>query len=60
MNKTIEIKNENIKSKCAWSPFDGYKFKGSPVATIIGGKVKMKNGKIMGDPEGKPIVFKNK
>ena len=23
MNKTIEIKNENIESKCGWSPFDG-------------------------------------
>ena len=28
MNRTIEIKNENIHSKCGWSPFDGYKFKG--------------------------------
>ena len=26
LNKVIEIKNENIKSKCGWSPFDGYKF----------------------------------
>ena len=59
MNKIIEIKNENIESKCAWSPFDGYKFKGSPVATIIGGIVKMKNGKILGSPEGKPLLFKN-
>ena len=24
MNRTIEIKNENIHSKCGWSPFDGY------------------------------------
>ena len=31
MNKTIEIKNENIESKCGWSPFDGFKFKGTPV-----------------------------
>ena len=34
MNKTIEIKNENIDSKCGWSPFDGLKFKGTPVFTI--------------------------
>ena len=25
MNKTIEIKNENIESKCKWSPFNGFK-----------------------------------
>ena len=58
MNKTIEIKNENIESKCGWSPFDGYKFKGTPVATIINGKVKMKDGKIIGKPDGTPMKFK--
>ena len=58
MNKTIEIKNKNIESKCGWSPFDGYKFKGTPVFTIIGGEIKMKEGKILGDPSGKPMQFK--
>jgi len=57
MNKTIEIKNENIESKCGWSPFNGDKFKGTPVATIVDGKIKMKDGKIIGDPEGKPLIF---
>ena len=57
MNKTIEIKNENIESKCSWSPFDGFKFKGAPVSTIIAGQVKMRDGKILGDPEGKPLKF---
>ena len=57
MHKTIEIKNENIESKCGWSPFDGFKFKGTPVSTIIGGKIKMKDGKILGEPEGEPLKF---
>ena len=57
MNKIIEIKNEKIESKCGWSPFDGFKFKGTPVSTIVGGKIKMLNGKIIGQPEGKPIDF---
>ena len=47
MNKKIVIKNENIESKCGWSPFDGFEFKGTPVATIIAGKIKMKDGKII-------------
>jgi dihydroorotase len=59
MHKTIEIKNENIESKCGWSPFDGFKFKGTPVSTIIGGKIKMKDGKILGKPEGSALIFKN-
>ena len=57
MHKTIEIKNENIESKCGWSPFDGFKFKGTPVSTIIGGKIKMKDGKIIGEPEVEPLNF---
>ncbi len=59
MNKTIEIKNEKIESKCGWSPFDGYKFKGTPVYTIINGDIKMQDGKILGEPTGKPIKFQN-
>ena len=58
LKKIIEIKNEKIESKCGWSPFDGYKFKGTPVVTIINGKIKMKDGKIIGDPAGKPMKFK--
>ena len=58
MKKIIEIKNENIESKCKWSPFHGYKFKGTPVTTIINGDIKMKDGKILGEPSGKPMNFK--
>jgi len=57
LNKIIEIKNEKIESKCGWSPFDGYKFKGTPVVTIINGQIKMKDGIILGDPTGKPLEF---
>ena len=57
MNKEIKIQNKNIESKCGWSPFDGFIFKGSPVATIINGKIKMQNGKILGNPEGLPLNF---
>ena len=57
LNKSIKIQNEDIQSKCGWSPFNGYSFKGSPVVTIVNGKIKMKNGKLIGDPEGTPLEF---
>ena len=57
LNKEIEIKNENIESKCGWSPFNGFKFKGTPIYTIINGEIKMQDGKIIGDPTGKPLNF---
>ncbi len=59
MNKVIEIKNEKIESKCGWSPFDGHKFKGTPVYTIINGEIKMKDGEILGEASGKPMRFEN-
>ena len=57
MDKKILIKDENIESKCGWSPFNGMEFKGTPMATIISGKIKMKEGEILGDPEGTPLKF---
>ncbi len=59
MKKKIVIKNDKIESKCGWSPFNGFEFKGAPVFTIIAGKIKMQNGQILGDPEGKPLIFKS-
>ena len=58
LDKEIAIKNENIESKCKWSPFNGQIFKGTPVSTIINGEIKMKDGKILGNPSGKPMLFK--
>ena len=36
---------------------NGQIFKGTPVATIINGEIKMKDGKILGEPSGKPMNF---
>jgi len=60
MNKKIVIRNESIESKCKWSPFNGFEFEGTPIFTIISGKIKMKDGKILGEPEGTPLKFDNK
>ena len=57
MNKKIKIQNADIESKCGWTPFDGVEFKGTPVITIVTGKIKMKNGSLIGKPEGKPLEF---
>ena len=57
MNKVAIIDNSKIESKCKWTPFHGVKVKGFPIITIVNGEVKMKNGKIMGKPTGKPLRF---
>ncbi|MEK9954188.1 MAG: dihydroorotase [Pelagibacteraceae bacterium] len=57
MNKNVTIKNEMIASKCGWTPFDNYKVKGFPVATIINGAIVMKDGKVVAESLGKPLEF---
>ena len=57
MNKISTIDNNNIASKCEWTPFHGKKVKGFPVYTIVNGITKMKNGSILGEPEGEPLHF---
>lgn len=39
MNTEREVKKENLKTKCGWSPFEGWKLKGWPVYTILKGKI---------------------
>ena len=39
MNKEQIIKDEMIASKCGWTPFNNYKVKGFPIATIVNGEI---------------------
>ena len=57
MNKSVTIKNEMIASKCGWTPFNNYKVKGFPVATIVNGSIVMKDGKVVAESLGKPLEF---
>jgi len=57
MNKEVVIKDSWIESKCGWTPFNNYKVKGFPVATIINGEIVMENNKIISNAKGKPLTF---
>ena len=58
MNKEQIIKDEMIASNCGWTPFNNYKVKGFPIATIVNGAIVMNNGKIVSNQVGKPLDFK--
>lgn len=51
------ITNQWIVSRCGWTPFDGKKVTGWPMATIVRGKVVMHDGQLIGAPVGKPVRF---
>ncbi|MEM6602910.1 MAG: dihydroorotase [Pseudomonadota bacterium] len=57
MNKSFTVRNEQVKSKCGWTPFDGETYKGTPVMTILRGQLIVEDEKILSQPIGKPLEF---
>ncbi len=57
MNALHVISNKWIASRCGWTPFDGMKINGWPIATIVGGNVVMRNDQVLGSPRGQGIDF---
>ncbi|MHA1564466.1 MAG: dihydroorotase [Alphaproteobacteria bacterium] len=51
------IGNDWIRSKCGWTPFDGRRVMGWPIATIIRGRIVMRDDELLGEPSGKPVRF---
>jgi dihydroorotase len=44
-------------TKCGWTPFDGMAVTGWPVATILRGRIVMREGELAGPPAGRPVRF---
>jgi dihydroorotase len=51
------IENRWIASRCGWTPFDGMETVGWPVATVIRGRLVMREGEVRGPPAGLPLRF---
>jgi dihydroorotase len=51
------IENSSIASKCGWTPFDGMTTTGWPAATLIRGKVIMRDGALVAPAAGEPVRF---
>jgi len=51
------IGNDQIASRCGWTPFDGKRVTGWPVATVLRGRVVMRDGELLGTPDGQPLRF---
>ncbi len=58
MHKEKTIKNEDMLTKCGWTPFDGWKAKGVVAATIVNGKIIYGSGQITGEKiKGREVSF---
>jgi dihydroorotase-like cyclic amidohydrolase len=49
MKKEDVIRAEDLHSKSKLTPFDGWKIKGKPIYTIVGGRIVMEKGEIYED-----------
>jgi dihydroorotase-like cyclic amidohydrolase len=52
------IRDDDLHSKNHVTPFDGTPTKGAPVATIIRGRVVMRDGALVGEPGGRMVRSK--
>jgi dihydroorotase len=52
-----KIENKWIASTCGWTPFDGMTTQGWPVASLIRGRIIMRDGALVAAGQGAPIRF---
>ncbi|MDO8800920.1 dihydroorotase [Phenylobacterium sp.] len=51
------IKHEDMASRVGWTPFDGFEATGWPMATIIRGRVVMRDDEVIAPHLGEPVRF---
>ncbi|MBN8528291.1 MAG: dihydroorotase [Caulobacterales bacterium] len=51
------LRHEDMASRCGWTPFDGMETTGWPMATIVRGRVVMRDGELIGTAHGRPVRF---
>jgi dihydroorotase len=56
-NQSWTVSPENILYKCGWSPFEGFEFSNTIIATFVNGIPVYKKGKISQTVNGKRISF---
>jgi len=51
------VSNDDVISKCGWTPFDGYEFRSSVYATVVNGELVYVNQKVRNGTLGQRIEF---
>jgi dihydroorotase len=57
MGRTETITHQWIRSRAAWTPYDGVKVKGWPVGTFVRGQAAMWQGELAAKGMGEPVSF---
>ncbi|MBD3309957.1 amidohydrolase family protein [Candidatus Woesearchaeota archaeon] len=56
LNMKKKVRNDELHTKCGWSPFDGWILKGWPMATIVNGNIVFEKGDIF-DIKAKEVEY---
>ena len=51
------IKHEDMATRSGWTPFDGFEATGWSMATIVRGRLVMRDGELIGSAHGRPVRF---
>jgi dihydroorotase len=51
------IENRWIASRCGWTPYDGMETTGWPAATLLRGRIVMRDGAVLAQPTGQKLRF---
>ncbi|HEV2363855.1 MAG TPA: dihydroorotase [Caulobacteraceae bacterium] len=57
LRATRILRHADMASRVGWTPFDGMEAHGWPVATVIRGRVVMRDGELTAPPAGAPVRF---
>jgi dihydroorotase len=57
LNARRTITHEQMATRSGWTPFDGLEAKGWPMATIIRGRVVMREDEVVAEGTGEPVRF---
>ncbi|MBU0981368.1 dihydroorotase [Patescibacteria group bacterium] len=55
MEKEMKITRNMVRSKCGWSPYEGYLLKGWPVITVVNGEIVVEQGKVTEAMPGREV-----
>jgi len=54
------LKNENMESRCCWTPFHGMSVQGTVVKTFVNGNLVYDRGTLHEDVAGQEVIFENR
>jgi dihydroorotase len=57
LNARYTLHHEDMATRSGWTPFDGMQVQGRPMATIVRGRVVMRDGEVAAEGTGEPVRF---